>query len=73
MDWEDRQKEEILKDFYLEAPEEKLYYPIDLIWEFNAGKSFKIENNWSTNIEDGKIKTIHVSELKLKKKKLNGR
>ena len=25
------------------------------------------------SIEDGKIKTIHVSELKLKKKKLNGR
>lgn len=73
MGWEDRQKEEILKDFYLEAPEEKIYYPIDLLWDFNGGKGFKLESNWSANIEEGRIKTIHVSELKLKKNKLHGR
>lgn len=73
MDRESRKKEEILEEFYLEVPEEKIYYPIDLLWKYKEGKPFQAKDNWSVNLEEGKIKKIEISEINFKKKKTHGR
>jgi hypothetical protein len=73
MGWENRKKEKNLENFYLEIPEEKIYYPIDFLWNFNNGKTFSLDNNWSVDLEEGKSKKINISEIKIKKNRLHGR
>ena len=73
MGWESRKKEETIEDFYLEVPEEKIYFPIDFIWKNKDGKPVELKNNWSVNLEEGKKKTIEISEINFKKNKLHGR
>lgn len=73
MDWEDRKKKTNLNDFYLDVPEEKIYYPIDLLWKYKDGESFSFEDNWIVNLEDGKVKDLPIKEINLKRKKPNGR
>jgi len=73
MDWEDRKEEKGLDSFYLDVPEEKIYYPIDMIWKYKDGKPFSIQDNWSVNFEDGKVKELPLKEINLKRKNINGR
>jgi hypothetical protein len=69
MDRKDKQKEEILDEFYLDTPEEKFMYPIDYLWKFQDGKKLLFNNNWKVNLDDGKIKEIKIKEFRNKKKK----
>jgi hypothetical protein len=68
MDREDKQKEKVLEDFYLEIPEEKLMYPIDYAWKFQDGKSLFINDNWKVNLDEGKKIEIVVKEYNPKTK-----
>lgn len=73
MDWESRKKEESIENFYLELPEEKIYFPIDFLWKPDEISSFSLGDKWSVDLEEGKVKTINVSEIKLKKNRIHGR
>ena len=73
MDWESRKEETNINDFYLEVPEDKLLYPIDYIWKYKTGSIFQLKDNWSVNLDEGKIKPIIVSEINFKKNKKHGR
>lgn len=73
MGWENRKKEENVESFYLEVPEEKIYFPIDFLWKPNENTSLTLGNKWSVDLEEGKVKSINISEIKLKKNRLHGR
>lgn len=73
MGWESRKKEENLEDFYLELPEEKFMYPIDYIWGYKDGNPVELKDNWSVNLEEGKKKTIEISEINFSKKNVHRR
>jgi hypothetical protein len=71
MDRKDRQKEEeILNEFYLDEPEEKILYPIDYLWKFKEGSNLEMKDNWSVNLEDGKKKEIEIKEINFKKRRI---
>lgn len=68
---QDSEKEKDLELFYLDVPEEKLFYPIDLEWGNNDSipNSLKIEGKLSVNFQESKTKEIEIKEINLKKYK----
>jgi hypothetical protein len=72
MYWEDRENEKVpenlKEDFYLERPEDKVFYPIDLSWDVNKD-SLEIKDKYNVNIEDGLKRPIEIIEVDLKKYK----
>lgn len=74
-----REKEdfqEIEESFYLEIPEEKIFYPIDLTYTINNGNSLKIKDNLNVDLKEGLRKPVEIVEIdfkKIKKQKKNAR
>lgn len=71
MCWQDSEKEKDLESFYLDIPEEKLFYPIDLEWGNNDSIPFslKIEDKLNINLQESKKKEVEIKEINLKKYK----
>lgn len=71
MYWQDSEKEKDLESFYLEIPEEKLLYPIDLEWGTNDSipKSLRIPDRLSIDLQKSKKEEVEIKEVNLKKYK----
>lgn len=73
MCWEDRKEKDISQEinegFYLERPNEKIFFPVDLTWEIDGIDSFKINDKYNVNLNDGLKKPVEVIEVDLKKYK----
>jgi len=71
MYWQDSEKEKDLESFYLEIPEEKLLYPIDLEWGINDSipKSLRIPDRLSIDLQKSKKEEVEIKEVNLKKYK----
>jgi hypothetical protein len=68
---QDSEKEKDLESFYLDIPEEKLFYPIDLEWGTNDSiqSSLKISDKLSVDLQKSEKKEIEIKEVNLKKYK----
>lgn len=68
---EDSEKEKEIESFYLDIPEEKIFYPIDLEWGVNdsISKSLKIPDNLSIDFQKSKKEELQIKEINLKKYK----
>lgn len=68
---EDSEKEKEIESFYLDIPEEKIFYPIDLEWGGNdaISKSLKIPDNLSIDFQKSKKEEVQIKEINLKKYK----
>ena len=68
---QDSEKEKDLESFYLDIPEEKLFYPIDLEWGTNDSiqSSLKISDKLSVDLQKSEKKEIDIKEVNLKKYK----
>lgn len=65
---QDSKKEKDLESFYLDMPEEKLLYPIDLEWGDNDSIPFslKIPDKLTINFKESEKKEIEIKEINLK-------
>lgn len=68
---QDSEKEKDLESFYLDMPEGKLFYPIDLEWGANDSiqSSLKISDKLSVDLQKGEKKEIEIKEIDFKKYK----
>ena len=68
---QDSEKEKDLESFYLDIPEDKLFYPIDLEWGTNDSiqSSLKISDKLSVDLQKSEKKEIEIKEVNLKKYK----
>jgi hypothetical protein len=77
MYWEDQREkkefQEIEDTFYLDIPEEKIFYPIDLSYEITNGSEISKKNNFKVDIEKGLRKPIEIIEIDFKRNKKNKR
>ena len=64
---EETKKEREIETFYLDTPEEKIFYPIDLEWNEKLPSVVSMESKLKVNLEDGKKTDLQVKEVDLKK------
>lgn len=64
---QDSEKE--IEEFYLQMPEEKILYPIDLEWDGDNSilDSLKLTDNLNINPEKSIKQEIEIKEINLKK------